>query len=73
MVEICCYAAPIAMEITSESLDPHRVFQHPQAKSLIEHSGQKEAYLSDPQSDPQNQQSSMTYVVLGVPHGLVSR
>src|SRR5579872_1586400 len=36
MVEICCYAAPIAMEITSESLDPHRVAQHPRLISTIE-------------------------------------
>jgi hypothetical protein len=36
MVKLCCYATPIAMGIASKSLDLHRVFQHPQAKSLIQ-------------------------------------
>jgi hypothetical protein len=30
MVELCCYAAPIAIGIPSKSSDLHRVFQHPQ-------------------------------------------
>src|SRR5580700_5468787 len=45
MVEICCYAAPIAMEITSESLDPHRVFQHLQGLPLIKQEGSSAAGL----------------------------
>ena len=36
MVKLCCYAAPIAMEITSKSSGLHRVFQHPRLKSSIE-------------------------------------
>jgi hypothetical protein len=32
MVEICCYAAPIAMEITSESLDRIEFFNTHRAK-----------------------------------------
>ncbi len=36
MVELCCYAALIAMGIASRILDRHRVFQHPQAKALID-------------------------------------
>ena len=36
MVELCCYAAPMAMGIASKSLDLHRVFQHPLANALID-------------------------------------
>jgi hypothetical protein len=36
MAELCCYAAPVAIGIASKSPDQHRVFQHPQAKPLIE-------------------------------------
>jgi hypothetical protein len=36
MLELCRYAVPIAIGLASKSLDPHRVFQHPQADALID-------------------------------------
>src|ERR1700751_5111799 len=36
MVELCCYAAFIAIGIASKSSDPHRVFQHPRLHPPID-------------------------------------
>src|SRR5215472_14868102 len=66
MVELCCYATPIAMGIGLRSLDPHRVFQHPRDLTLIGGDNPSEAFAgwfsrAHPHSTVQNGTVLCTY------------